>query len=138
MHTSRPPGRAAHGGAAALSRRKIGKLIACAVIFCGAGVSIGIKANYDVQTTDYFLSPASIHYAAHVDHQEICIYKQIRQKVPQGARIYVNSLNVGRTQRLAELSTLWAVPQKNRAAARYLVSIQRGDCFGVTVEVKRI
>ena len=125
-------------GHAALSRPKIGKIIACAVIFCGAAVSVGIQANYDVQTTDNYLTPASIHYAAHVDRQEICIYNQIRRKVPEGARIYVNGLDVARTQRLAELSTLWAVPQQNPATARYLVSIQRGNCFGVTVKVQRM
>ncbi len=139
MHFSRTPGRAADGGTAAPSRRrKIGKRIACAVIFCGVGVPIGIKANYDVQTTDNFLTPASIHYAAHDHRQQVCIYDAIRKKLPEGARIYVNSPDVAFTQRLAELSTLWAVPQQNRATAKYLVSIQRGDCYGVTVEVRRI
>ncbi len=139
MRSSRAPGRAAGGGAGALSgRRKIGKRIACAVIFCGVAVPIGIKTNYDIQTTDNFLTPASIHYAAHEHRQQTCIYDEIRQKLPEGARIYVSSPDAAFTQRLAELSTLWAVPQQNRATARYLVSIKRGDCYGVTVEVRRI
>jgi hypothetical protein len=139
MHSSRTPGRAADGAAAALSRRrKVAKRIACAVIFCGVAVSVGIKANYDVQTTDNFLAPASIQYAAHDHRQQACIYDQIRQRLPEGARIYVNSPDVAFTQRLVELSTLWAVPQQNRASAKYLVSIRRGGCYGVTVEVRRI
>ncbi len=138
MHSSRVPGRAVHGGATAMSRRKVGKIIACAVIFCGAGVAIGIEANSDVQTTESLLAPASVNFAAHAHSQQRCVYNEIRHKVPEGARIYVNSPDVGFTQRLAELSTLWAVPQQSRATAKYLVSIHAGNCFGVTVEVRRI
>ena len=138
-HSSRVPSRRADGGAAAPSRRRrIGKRVACAVIFCGAAAAVGIEAGYDVQTTDNFLTPASVQLSAHAYMQEICIYNLIRREVPEGARVYVNSRDVGHMQRLAELSTLWAVPQAHPATAKYLVSIHRGDCFGVRLRVRRI
>jgi hypothetical protein len=44
---------------------------------------------------------------------EECEYHAIRSAVPRGALIYVASPDKARAQRLAELSTLWAVPQQN-------------------------
>lgn len=139
MLSSRAPGRAAHRGTAAQSRRrKIGKRVLCAVILCGAAVPVGVRVGDDVQATDSLVAPAWIQSVAHADRQDLCIYNLIRREVPRGAPIYVNSSDVAYSQRLAELSTLWAIPQRTQATAKYLVFIYPGDCYGVSVGVQRI
>jgi hypothetical protein len=38
--------------------------------------------------------------------------------------VYVHSASVPHTQKLAELSTLWAVPREHRDAAQWLLTIK--------------
>ena len=44
--------------------------------------------------------------------------------MPGGAAVYVNSSSSPHTQRLAEWSTLWAVPRKDEAAAQWVLTIK--------------
>jgi hypothetical protein len=146
MHSMRVPGRVAEDGASVpAGRRHVVKRIGCAVIVSAAAVTLGLSVHHDLQTTAEVLSPASIKDATAADRQEECIYHAIRSELPQGAAVYVNDpvVHWRNFQRLAELSTLWAVPQPSPATARWTVSLVRklslvpGHCSGLALEVRR-
>ena len=114
MHSMREPGRVAEDGSSVpAGPRHVVKRIGCAVIASAAAVTLGLSVHHDVQTTAAVLSPASIKHATAADQQEECIYHAIRSELPSGAAVYIDDPVVqwGNFQRLAELSTLWAVPQ---------------------------
>lgn len=139
MRSSRVPGGGPGvGGSAQSGVPAIRKRAACAMIFSCAAVSVGFSVSHDVQTTASFLTPVLIHGAALARKQETCIYDLIRHEVPKGAAVYVNSPRVEWSQRLAELATLWAVPQPTGATALYRLSVARGDCYGVGLLVRRL
>ena len=138
-------GRVAQDGASAWSaRRRLGKRIGCAVIVCAAGVTLGFSVHRGLQTTSAFLRPQAIRGAVAADRQEECIYRAIRSELPKGAAVYID--DPVHVQRLAELSTLWAVPQASRAAARWTISLEpashgrgsvaRWRCYGLALEVR--
>ena len=106
---------------------EIVKRIGCAVIASAAAVTLGLSVHHDVQATAEVLSPASIKHATAADRQEECIYHAIRSELPRDAAVYINDpvLQLGNFQRLAELSTLWAVPQPSPATARWTLSLVR-------------
>ena len=60
--------------------------------------------------------------------------------MPKGAAVYVNSAKWQHTQRLAELSTLWAVPQPTLATAQWRLSIvpAHGHCDGLALKAGRL
>jgi hypothetical protein len=109
--------------AAASASPGIVKRLACAVIAAGAGLTIGLSAHHDQQTTAAALNPASIAVAVSTKQTEACLYHAIRTELPRGATIYVGSPDVAHFQRLVELSTLWAVPVPTLATAQWQVWI---------------
>jgi hypothetical protein len=126
--------------------RLAGRRIGCAVIVCTAAVALGLSVHHGLQTTAALLRPASIRSAVVADRQEECIYRAIRSELPKGAAVYIS--DPVHVQRLAELSTLWAVPQASRAAARWTIalvpvsSVGPGSrvpwrCYGLTLKVRR-
>jgi len=137
--------------------RRIGKRIGCAGIISAAVVTLGLSVHHDLQVTAAALTPASIKQQAAALRQEECLYRAIRLLVPKGATVYVNAPRFQPTQRLAELSTSWAVPQASLANAQYRLSLvpahgygivpfpltgtppdpAHGQCSGVTLEVRR-
>jgi hypothetical protein len=126
---------------AASAWREIAKRIAGAIIAVGAGVTIGLSVHHDEQTTAAALSPASIQQAATVRQTETCLYQAIRTELPRGAEIYIGNPDVAHFQRLAELTTLWAVPVPTPATAQWQVWLApyttgQGDCLGVQLMVK--
>jgi hypothetical protein len=116
-----------------------GKRIGCAAIVTAAGVALALIVHHDVQFTASVTTPQWIAEQTAKLRQEECIYRAIRAQVPRGAAVYVTSPEFQPTQRLAELSTLWAVPQANIADARWRLSLvpARGHCSGLELEVRR-
>jgi hypothetical protein len=113
------PARDADGGAPVrLARRGIAKRIGSAVIVLAAGVALGASVHHGLQTTAMVVQPANVSASLAADRQEECIYRAIRSVLPKGAAIYISDPEWTHVQRLAELSTLWAVPQPSRATAR--------------------
>jgi hypothetical protein len=143
----RMPGRVAQDGPSVpAARRHVGRRIGCAVIVSAAGVTLGFGVHHGLQTTIALLRPASIRRAVVADRQEECIYRAIRSEVPRGAAVYID--DPVHVQRLAELSTLWAVPQASPATARWTISLVPGSslgpgsrvprhCYGLVLEVRR-
>src|SRR5271157_3350553 len=119
--------------------RHVGKRVGCAGIVSAAVVTLGLSVHHDLQITAAALGPASIRYQTATFRQEECLYHALRSEVPKGATVYVYSPKYSHTQRLAELSTLWAVPQANLATARWRLSIvpAHGHCSGLALEVCR-
>ncbi len=119
---------------------QIGKRIGCAAIVAAAAVTLGLSVHHDVQFTAMVTTPKWIAEQTAKLRQEECIYHAIRAQVPKGAAVYVNSPDFHPTQRLAELSTLWAVPQASLATAQWRLSLvpAHGHCGGLALEVRRI
>jgi hypothetical protein len=119
--------------------RKVAKRIGCIAIASAAAVTIGLSVHHDLQITATVLRPAAVRLQTAVFRQEECLYHAIRSEVPKGATVYVNSPRWQYTQRLAELSTPWAVPQPTLATARWQLSLvpAAGHCSGLALEVRR-
>jgi hypothetical protein len=128
------------------ARRRVGRRIGCAVIVAAACVTLGLSVHHGLQTTTALLRPRAIRHAVLADQQEQCIYRAIRSDLPKGAAIYID--DQVHIQPLAELSTLWAVPQPSRATARWTISLVpsssldrgsgvRSRCYGLALEVRR-
>jgi len=140
-------GRAAqHGPSVPAARGHARRRIGCAVIAAAAGVTLGLSIHHGLQTTTALLRPQAIRSAVVADRREQCIYRAIRQDLPKGAAVYIN--DPVHVQRLAELSTLWAVPQVSPATARWTISLvpssslgpgsdARSRCYGLALEVRR-
>lgn len=119
--------------------RQAGKRIGCAAIACAAAVTLGLSVHHELQFTAATLQPAMVSERTASFRQEECLYDAIRSKVPRGASVYVTSPDWRQTQKLAELSTLWAVPEASLAAAQYRLSLvpAHGSCLGLALEVRR-
>jgi hypothetical protein len=139
----RMPGRVAQDGPSVpAARRRLGKRVACAVIAAAAGVTLGLSVHHGLQTTAALLRRGAIRSAVIADRQEECIYRAIRSELPKGAAVYIN--DPVHIQRLAELSTLWAVPQASPATARWTIALVRSrgsrlpwPCYGLALKVRR-
>jgi hypothetical protein len=138
--------------------RRIGKRIGCIAIVAAAGVGLGLSVHHDAQFTAQVTTSKYIGGADARMRQEECVYQAIRRKVPKGATVYVTASRFPPAQRLAELSTLWAVPETNIADARYRLTLvpprgrpivpfplttaapdpARGKCDGMTLKVRRL
>jgi hypothetical protein len=120
--------------------KRIGKRLGCAAIVSAAVVTLGLSVHHDVQFTASVTSPTAIEAAVVGVQQEECLYRAIRTQVPKGAAVYIDGANWMHAQRLAELSTPWAVPQATPATARWRLSIvyARGHCYGEALEVRRL
>jgi hypothetical protein len=119
---------------------QIGKRIGCVAIVAAAAVTLGLSVHHDVQFTASVTTPKWIAEQSVKLRQETCIYHAIRAQVPKGAAVYVISPDYHPTQRLSELSTLWAVPQANLADAQWRLSLvpAHGHCDGLALEVRRV
>jgi hypothetical protein len=120
--------------------RRSGERIGCAVIVAVAAVALGLTVHHDLQFTAKVTTQQWIAVQTAAVRQEECIYNAIRSQVPKGAAVYVDSPDWARAQRLAELSTPWAVPQAHLATARWRLSLvpARGHCSGVALKVRRL
>ena len=136
---------------------RAGKRIACAAIVAAAAVGLGLSVHHDVQLTDYVTTKKFAAGASLQVRQAECVFDAIRQKVPEGATIYI--ANHGQPlDHLVEWSTPWAVPEDNVADAQYRLTLvpthghrlfpfpltkaapdpAKGLCAGLTVEVSRL
>jgi hypothetical protein len=142
----RMPGRVAQDGpSVSPARLHVGRLIGCALIVAAAGVTLGLSVHHGLQTTAALVRPRAIRRSLVADRQEQCIYRAIRSDLPKGAAVYIT--DQVHIQRLAELSTLWAVPQPSRATARWTIALVpstsgpgsrvRPGCYGLALEVRR-
>lgn len=112
--------------------------IACVVIICAAAVTFGLIVNHGLTSTAGELNRGSTEAWARFDRQQACIYHAIRSQLPKGAAVFIADRDVYDAQRLAELSTLWAVPQPNPATARWTLSLVPGQaCSGLSLRVRR-
>jgi hypothetical protein len=120
--------------------KRVGKLVGCAAIAVAAAVTLGLSVHHDLTFTASATTPTFIAANHALMQREECIYNAIRSGVPEGARIYTTNQHWPYMQRLDELSTLWAVPQVNRADAQYDVTLvnKHGHCDGLAVKVRRI
>jgi hypothetical protein len=143
----RMPGRVAQDGpSVSAAWRHAGRSIGSALIVGVAGVTLLLCVHHGLQTTTALLRPRAVRLAVVADRQEECIYRGIRSELPKGAAVYIN--DPVHVQRLAELSTLWAVPQVSRATARWTIALVssaphtpgsrlRWRCDGLALEVRR-
>lgn len=143
----RMAGRTAQDGpSVSAARRHVGRRIGSALIVVAAVVTLGLSIHNGLQTTSTLVSPSAIRLAVVADRQEECIYRGIRSELPRGAAVYID--DPVHIQRLAELSTLWAVPQEHRDTARWTIALVpsfshgrssrlRWRCYGLALEVRR-
>ncbi len=143
------------------SARRAGKRIGCVAIISAAAVTAGLSVHHDLQFVSQDLTPTSVTNQTAALRQEECLYKAIRLMVPKGASVYVKANKWTVTQRLSELSTVWAVPDANLASAQYRLTLvaahgnsmvpfpplanpttplapAHGQCDGLTLEVRRL
>jgi hypothetical protein len=120
--------------------RQVSKRVCCAAIVVAAAVTLGLSVHHGLQHTAALDQPSNIAKDTAALQQEECLYRAIRSEVPKGATVYVNSAKWQYTQRLAELSTLWAVPQPTLATAQWRLSFvpARGHCAGLALKVSRL
>jgi hypothetical protein len=101
------------------------KLAACAAIVCIGGTVLGLGVSHLLRFDGKFLAGSVAARAERSYRQELCLFQGIRRDVPRGAGVYLAGNSVAHTQRLAELSTLWAVPKENRRAAQWALTITK-------------
>jgi hypothetical protein len=130
MRLSLPRGRHGPDGAAKTRGGSAVKRAACAAIACGAAVPLALGAHSDVQLTKQYTSPAWTNEFTQTYQSEECLYHAIRSAVPKGAPVYVSTPSSAHTQLLAELSTLWAVPQVDVARADWALDISHETLAG--------
>lgn len=121
--------------------RQVGKRVCCAGIAAVAAVALGLIVHHDLQYTATLDRPSEITKQTALFQQEECIYRAIRSEVPEGAAVYVlGNADWHFKQRLAELSTLWAVPQPTLATAQWQLFLvpARGHCAGLALKVSRL
>jgi hypothetical protein len=112
------------------------KRAASAVIAIAAIAALAVGAHRDAQVIEMFNKPQAVHQQTTNVLAEQCLYQAIRSQVPKGAPVY--TADGYYTQRLAELSTLWAVPVPTLAQARYqLAVVPGGQCYGLALKVSR-
>ncbi len=111
--------------------------LSCAFLAAVAVVTLGLGVRQDLQVNASVLSPAAVRNATAADKQEMCLFRAFRRELPEGATFYDSDANLGHFQRLAELATLWAVPEQNPAAAQWRVAIVPGHCARIGLKVWR-
>jgi hypothetical protein len=114
------------------------RLAASALILLTAGLTLGLTVPQEVHETSGYLAPGSEYFSDIADGQVSCLYRLIRQAVPKGARVYVNSPYSTHIQRLAEVSVGWAVLEPSASRAQFEVDIIPGGCFDVGLSVRRV
>lgn len=100
---------------------------------------LAFSAHHGLQVRGSELSASTVRASTMAYQQEECIYHAIRSHLPKNAWVYIDEPRADWAQRLAELSTLWAVPQLNRTSAQYAMSVASGRaCHGLSLRVTRI
>ena len=115
------------------SRKRVG----CAFIAAVAVLTLGLGARQDLRLNASLLNRAAVSSATAADRQEMCLFRAFRRELPKGATFY-DSPDLANYQRLAELATLWAVPEQAPAAAGWRVAIVPGQCARVGLKVWRV
>ncbi len=120
--------------------KRAGRRVAGAVIAGTAIVTLGVGVHNEAQVIEMFAQPQAMSKQTNDIRQEECLFRAIRSQVPEGAHVYVSGEDWHYMQRLAELSTPWAVPEANPASARYKLAMipARGHCYGFALKVSRI
>jgi hypothetical protein len=134
MRSKRAPHRvrlAGHRRWAAAGKR-VGYLVIAAI----AVVTLALGVRQDLQLNGSLLSPTAVSQATAADRQEMCLFQAFRRELPRGATFY-DGAELAHFQQLAELATLWAVPEPTPAAARWRVAVGPGQCAGVGLKVWR-
>ena len=118
----------------------VAKRVACVAVAAVAAITLWVKVDHDRQITAQVLRPAAARQSVAANDRWQCIYRAIRAGVPQGSTVDVNfPENPVYFQRMAELSTGWAIPQRTVDGAQWRLLIYRthGDCSGLAVAVQR-
>src|SRR5260370_41928409 len=116
------------------------KRAGCAVTVAAGVVMLRLGVHHELQVMELFAKPQTMSQQTTNIRQEECLYRAIRAQVPKGAHVYVNSQDWHYAQRLAELSTSWAVPEANLANARYKLAMipADGHCYGLALKVSLV
>jgi hypothetical protein len=114
-----------------------GGRLGCALVAAIAVVTLGLGIHQDLQVNASLLTPAAVNATAGADRQEMCLFHALRHELPKGAAFYDSARDVGDYQRLAELATLWAVPERSPGAAQWRVAIVPGRCARIGLKVWR-
>jgi hypothetical protein len=109
----------------------------CAVIAAVAAVTLGLGIHQELQVSARLVAPAAVNAMAAADKQEMCLFRALRHELPKGAAFYDPERDATDYQRLAELATLWAVPERSADATRWRVAIVPGRCARVGLKVWR-
>jgi hypothetical protein len=118
----------------------IAKRVACVAIAAVAAITIWGSVRHDRQVTAQVLRPAALHQGVVDNDRWQCIYRAIRAAVPEGSTVDVKfPQNLVYFQRMAELSTGWAIPQRTVDGAQWRLLIYRthGYCSGLALAVQR-
>jgi hypothetical protein len=118
-------------------RTGTGRRVICGLLAAIAAVTVGLGVRQDLQLNSGLVTPTVMAIVAGGNKQEMCLFHDFRHELPKGATFYDPGENVAHFQRLAELSTLWAVPEQNPAAARWRVAIVPGNCARIGLKVWR-
>jgi hypothetical protein len=114
-----------------------GKRLICAFVAAVAVVTLGLGISLDLHVESGLLAPGAVANAATADKQDMCLFHDLRRQLPKGATFYDSDASLSRFQRLAELATLWAVPEQTPSAARWRVAVVPGHCAQVGLKVWR-
>lgn len=119
--------------------RRVGNCIVCAVIVGVAAVTLGFKVHNDVKITAALIRPTAVRNFTTSDAGWQCIYRSIRAGVPRGASVYIDFPNVLYFQRIAELTTTWAMPRQSLPSAQWRLFIFKAPehCGGLELAVVR-
>lgn len=137
---------------------RVGKGIGAVAIISAAAVTAGLSVHHDVQFLTRDLTSSSIAGQTAQLQQLECLYQAIRIEVPKGATVYVTYPRAPITDRLAELSSAWAVPQVRLADAQYRLTLvparghhlypfpltgtplvpAQGQCDGITLKARHL
>jgi hypothetical protein len=112
------------------------KRVSCALIAAIAVVTLGLGVRQDLELNASLLTPAAVSQATAADRQDMCLFQAFRRELPKGATFY-DGADLAHFQQLAELATLWAVPEQTPAAARWRVAVVPGQCARVGLKVWR-
>jgi hypothetical protein len=118
------------GPAGKRGRRAAVKRSACAVLACAAAGALAASVRSETDQARLYTSPGWASEFSRAYQLEECLFRSIRSSVPEGATVYVPTLEVAHAQRLAELSTLWAVPTGKAVRAAWNLNLSHATLAG--------
>lgn len=107
-----------------MRRREI-TIAGCAAVAGIGGTVFGLGISHLAQFDDKALAGNVVAQVERAYRQELCLFHAIRKDVPKGASVYLPGNNPAHTQRLAELSTLWAIPTESQRTAEWVLTITK-------------